>query len=107
MDRLDFSAKQGLTYLEVLLYPTKTGVSNGAASGGQGSCAELCERSAWDVIAHVHFGQGKGLTLLFPKVPGVFNQVLFFSMRNWMKTYFSSSTTSCATFSSRANVCFV
>lgn len=57
MDILDSSAKQGLTYLEVVLYPTKIGVTNCAASGGKRSRAELklelkcvgcdCPRAVW------------------------------------------------------------
>lgn len=57
MNILDFSAKQGLTYLEVGLYPTKIGVTNHAASGGKRRRAELkvelkcvgrgCSRAAW------------------------------------------------------------
>lgn len=54
MDILDFSAKQGLTYLEVVLY---LGVTNRAPSGGKRSRAELklelkcagrdCSRAVW------------------------------------------------------------
>lgn len=54
---LHFSAKQELTYLEVVLYPSKIGVTNCAASGGKRSCAELklelkymgrdCPRGVW------------------------------------------------------------